>query len=329
MGPEDLRHALAALPRGPKPKRLLVGPESWDDAGVYRIARSLALAQTVDLITPIVDDPRAFGAIAAANALSDLYAMGATPTMALSIVCFPADTADPRILRLMLAGGAAKLREAGVALLGGHSVRDREMKLGFAVTGEVHPKRLVTNAGARAGEVLVLTKPIGTGILSTALKRGLLTPEEVRRLTRLMTALNAPAARAMTAAGVRTGTDVTGFGLLGHALNLARASRKTLRIWAPSVPLLPRVLELAAADVVPGGLENNMRFLERKVLWPQEAPVGLRRALSDPQTSGGLLLAVPQRVAAKLIRDLRRRRTAARVIGEVRPRGRRPLEVTI
>jgi selenide,water dikinase len=329
MGPEDLRHALAALPRGPKPKRLLVGPESWDDAGVYRITPSLALAQTVDLITPIVDDPRAFGAIAAANALSDLYAMGATPTMGLSIVCFPSDTADPRILRLMLAGGVAKLREAGVALLGGHSVRDREMKLGFAVTGEVHPKRIVTNAGARAGDVLVLTKPIGTGILSTALKRRMLAPEAVRRLTRQMAALNVEAARAMAAAGVRTGTDVTGFGLLGHALNIARASRKTLRIWAPSVPLLPRVLELAAEDVVPGGLENNMRFLERQVLWPPEAPLGLRRALSDPQTSGGLLLAVPAAAAAKLVRDLRRRRTVARVIGEVRPRGRRPLEVTI
>jgi selenide, water dikinase len=329
MGPEDLRHALAALPRGPKSQRLLVGPETWDDAGVYRLTPSLAIAQTVDFITPIVDDPRAFGAIAAANALSDIYAMGARPTLALSIVCFPSDTADPRILRLILAGGAAKLRQAGVTLLGGHSVRDREMKFGFAVTGEVHPKRIVTNAGARTGQVLVLTKPIGTGILATALKRQKLAPDAVRRLTRQMSALNAEAARVMTAAGVRAGTDVSGFGLLGHALNIARMSRKTLRIWAPSVPFLPGVLELAAQGVVPGGLENNLSYLNGQVTWPALAPLGLRRALSDPQTSGGLLLAVPPRAAAGLIQRLRHRRVAARVIGEVCPRGRRPLEVSI
>jgi len=284
--------------------------------------------QTVDFITPIVDDPREFGAIAAANALSDVYAMGATPTLALSIVCFPSETADPRILRLMLAGGVAKLREAGVTLLGGHSVRDREMKFGFAVTGEVQPRRLVTNAGARAGDVLVLTKPIGTGILATALKRQMLPPAAARRLGRQMAALNAEAARAMSAAGVRAGTDVSGFGLLGHALNLARGSRKTLRIWAPSVPFLPGTLDLAAEGVVPGGLENNARYVEAQVAWPAGASIGLRRGLVDPQTSGGLLMAVPPARVTALLARLRRHRVAASVIGEVLPRGRRPLQVT-
>lgn len=329
MGPEDLRHALAALPRGPKPNRLLVGPETWDDAGVWKLSPSLALAQTVDFITPIVDDPRDFGVIAAANSLSDVYAMGATPTLALSIVCFPSETADPRILRLMLSGGAAKLREAGVTLLGGHSVRDREMKFGFAVTGEVRPDRIVTNAGARAGDALVLTKPIGTGILATALKRQALDAVALRRLTRQMVALNDEAARAMTAAGVRAGTDVSGFGLLGHALNLARGSRKTLRIRAGSVPFLPGALELAEQGVVPGGLEQNVRYLEGQVAWPDGISIGLRRGLADPQTSGGLLMAVPPGRVEALLRRLDRRGVAACVIGEVRPRGRRPLEVSI
>jgi selenide,water dikinase len=328
MGPEDLRQALAALPRGTKPRDLLVGPETWDDAGVYRLAPGLALVQTVDFITPIVDDPYDFGAIAAANALSDVYAMGATPTLALSIVCFPSETADPRILRGMLRGGVAKLREAGVTLLGGHSVRDREMKFGFAVTGQVHPGRVVTNAGARVGDVLVLTKPIGTGILATALKRGRLDTPGVRRLTRQMAALNGSAARAMSAAGVRAATDISGFGLLGHAFNIARASRKTLRIQGTSVPLLPGVLELAEEGVFPGGLESNLRYVEPVVAWTGEVPLALRRALADPQTSGGLLLAVPPQRVRALLGRLARVRVAGAVVGEVRARGRRAIEVT-
>jgi selenide,water dikinase len=328
MGPEDLRAALSALPRRRKPRRLLVGPETWDDAGVWQLTPTLALVQTVDFITPIVDDPYDFGRIAAANALSDVYAMGAKPTLALSIVEFSSETADPRILREMLRGGAAKLAEAGVTLLGGHSVRDREMKLGFAVTGEVHPKRIVTNAGARTGDVLVLTKPIGTGILATALKRQRLEAPVLRLLTRQMAALNAPAAKAMASAGVHAATDVTGFGLLGHALNLARASRKTLRIWSPSVPLLPGVAALAEEGVFPGGLEANLRYVEPEVAWPGTMPLGLRRALADPQTSGGLLLSTPAERAPALVAGLRRRRVAAAIIGEVRPRGRSALEVT-
>ncbi len=329
MGPEDLRQALTALPRGKKPRDLLVGPETWDDAGVYRLTPSLAVVQSVDIITPIVDDPREFGAIAAANALSDVYAMGATPTLALSIVCFPSETADPRILRGMLRGGVAKLREADVTLLGGHSVRDREMKFGFAVTGEVHPRRIVTNAGARAGDALVLTKPIGTGILATALKRRLLDAPGVRRLTRQMAALNAPAARVMSEIGVHAATDVTGFGLLGHALNIARASGKTLRIWGPSVPLLPGAVDLAAQGVFPGGLENNLRYLEPAVTWTGNPPLGLRRVLADPQTSGGLLLSVPSVRVRQLLERLKRVRVTAGVVGEVLARRRRAIEVTL
>src|SRR5512139_1182163 len=327
MGPEDLRAALAALPRGPKPRRLLVGPETWDDAGVWQLTPTLAVVQSVDVITPIVDDPRDFGRIAAANALSDVYAMGAKPTLALSFVGFPSETADPRILRLMLRGGAEKLAEAGVTLLGGHSVRDREMKLGFAVTGEVHPKRVVTNAGARAGDLLVLTKPIGTGILATALKRGRLAAPLLRRMTRQMAALNAPAAAAMRAARVSAATDVTGFGLLGHALNVALASRKTLRIEASRVPLLPGVAALAEEGVYAGGLETNLRYVERRVRWPEALPVGLKRALADPQTSGGLLLSTPAARAEALVARLVRRGVEAAIIGQVRPRGRFPVEV--
>ncbi len=328
MGPEDLRQALAALPRGRKPRNLLVGPETWDDAGVYRLTPGLAVVQTVDFITPIVDDPRDFGAIAAANSLSDVYAMGGTPKLALSIVCFPSETADPRILRGMLRGGVAKLREAGVTLLGGHSVRDREMKFGFAVTGEVHPRRVVTNAGARPGDRLVLTKALGTGVLATALKRGLLPATSLRRLTRQMAALNAPAARAMSAAGVRAATDISGFGLLGHALNIARASGRTLRIAASSVPLLPGAADFAEQGVFAGGLETNLRYVERDVDWKADPGPGVRRLLADPQTSGGLLLAVPPARLPALLGRLRAARIAAPVIGEVCARGRRAIEVT-
>jgi selenide,water dikinase len=322
-----LTQILGSLPPPLRSSRLLVGPETWDDAGVFRVSANLALVQTVDFFTPMVDDPYDFGAIAAANALSDVYAMGGTPKTALAVLCFPAEDGDPTVLRDIVRGGAAMLRRAGVVVVGGHSVRDPEIKFGYAVTGEVHPKRVITNAGARRGDLLVLTKALGVGILATALKRGLLSPSLLSRMTRQMKTLNRAAAVAMSASKTHAATDVTGFGLLGHARNLARASGKTLRIWSRAVPVLPGALEFAARDVVPGGLRTNREAVDPDVAWGGSVPEALRRVLVDPQTSGGLLIAVPSSGADALRRRLARSRVAFAVVGEVAARGSRPIEV--
>ena len=305
---------------------MLVGPETWDDAGVYRLSPTLALVQTVDFLTPVVNDPQDYGRIAATNALSDVYAMGGMPVSALSIVCFP-EGGDLEILRLMLKGGAETLKKAGVALLGGHSVRDREIKFGFAVTGHVHPKRVITNAGAKKGDLLVLTKPLGIGILATALKRRLLPKATLTRATRQMMELNAAAAEAMQAERATAATDISGFGLLGHALNIARASRATIRIWSRSVPLLPGVLEFAASDVAPAGLHANAAYLAAETRYDEAVPLPLRMAMADPQTSGGLLIAMPPSRVKSLLARLGRARIRAAVIGEVLARGAAAIEV--
>ena len=325
LSPLDLKDVLSVL-QGPRPRGVLVGPETWDDAGVFRISPTRALVQTVDFFTPMVNDPFQFGRIAATNALSDVYAMGGTPTTALSIVCYP-ETGDMEVLREILRGGAETLKRARVALMGGHSVRDKEIKFGFAVTGEVHPKRIVSNAGARVGDLLVLTKPLGVGILATALKQRLLSEGQLRTMTDQMTTLNEAAGKAMQAVGVSAATDITGFGLLGHALNVARASRKTLRIWSTAVPILPGVVGFADRDVVPGGLHTNAAYAEPHVSFDEGVPVALRRVFVDPQTSGGLLIAVRPSRGKALLGRLVRAKVAAAVIGEVRPRGRRPIEV--
>jgi selenide,water dikinase len=305
---------------------VLVGPETWDDAGVYKISPKLALVQTVDFLTPVVNDPQDYGRIAAANALSDVYAMGGKPVSALSIVCFP-EGGDLEILRLMLKGGAETLRRAGVALLGGHSVRDREIKFGFAVTGEIHPKRVVANAGAKKGDLLVLTKPLGIGILATALKRRLLPKATLALATRQMMQLNEAAAMAMRAEHATAATDISGFGLLGHALNIARASKKTIRIWSRAVPLLPGVLEFAASGVTPAGLHANAAYLAPETRYDEGVPEPLRMAFADPQTSGGLLIAVAPSRVKTLLGRLKRARIRAAVIGEVLARGAAPIEV--
>ncbi|HEU4333335.1 MAG TPA: selenide, water dikinase SelD [Candidatus Eisenbacteria bacterium] len=326
MGPEDLNDVLRSLPRAPRGSKVLVGPSTWDDAGVYRLSPRLALVQTVDFITPVVNDPYDYGRIAAANALSDVYAMGGTPAAALSIVCFP-EGEDKTILKEMLRGGAETLRLAKTALLGGHTVRDPEIKFGFAVTGTIEPKRVVTNAGAKAGDLLVLTKPLGTGILATALKRRLLGRKDLLALTKQMTALNREAAAAMTAERASAATDVTGFGLLGHALNVARASRKTIRLWSRAVPHLSAAPGFLAQGVWAKGLDSNLAYAGAETLWDDDVEEGTRRLLADPQTSGGLLVAIaPSRVNALLAR-LTRARVRGAVVGEVLPRRPRPLEV--
>ena len=315
------------MPGGKKIAGVLVGPETWDDAGVFRLSPTRALVQTVDFITPVVNDPFDYGRIAAANALSDVYAMGGVPITALSIVCYP-EKGDMGVLGEILRGGADTLARARVALVGGHTVRDPEIKFGFAVTGEVHPKRVVTNAGAKRGDLLVLTKPLGVGILATALKRRLLPDEDLARMTAQLTTLNGAAAAAMVTAGASAATDVTGFGLLGHALNLARASKKTLRIWSAAVPILPRVLDYARDGVAPAGLWSNLGYAAPDVRFDEGVPEPMRMALADPQTSGGLLIAIAPKRASKLMAALKRAKIQAAVIGEVLTSGRQPIEVS-
>lgn len=296
--------------------RVLVGYAGGDDAGVYLLRDDLALVSTVDFFTPIVDDPFDFGRIAATNALSDVYAMGGHPITALNIVAFPEDL-DLDILARILEGGATVARAAGVAVIGGHTIKDAEPKYGMAVTGTIDPKRVVTNAGARPGDALVLTKPLGTGVLTTALKRGAIVPEELSEAVRVMTTLNDTASAAMVAASAHAATDITGFGLLGHAGGMARASRVRLTFEAKSVPFMDRVLKLIEADLVPGGTRHNARTHAEYTEFAADVPAAVRLGLSDAQTSGGLLMSVAPESLEKLVGELHRHDTIAAVVGEV------------
>ena len=313
MGPGDLTAVLAPLARQTDP-RLLVGHETFDDAGVFRISDDLALVQTVDFFAPVVDDPFTFGQVAAANALSDVYAMGGEPLTALSIVGFPRDRLPLSVLTEILRGGQEKVREAGALLVGGHTVVDEEVKFGLAVTGRAHPDRLLTNAAARVGDRLILTKPIGVGILTTALKRGAVAAPHESALIATMAALNGAASRAALDLGVRCATDITGFGLLGHASHIARASDVTLRISVAAIPVLAGAREAVRAGTHTGGGDRNLEYLTALVAWG-DASVEDRALLVDPQTSGGLLVAVPAARAA----DYVSRVPGAVEIGEVVP----------
>lgn len=315
MGPGDLTKALAPLPAR-RDDRILVGHESFDDAGVFRLSPDLAIVQTVDFFAPIVDDPFEFGQVAAANALSDVYAMGGEPLTALSIVGFPTSALPLEVLTAILRGGQEKVHEAGASVIGGHSIIDDEVKYGLAVTGRIDPERMLTNAAARPGSTLVLTKPLGTGFVTTALKRGLVDRTQAAATIDSMRALNASASRAALAVGARCATDVTGFGLLGHASHVARASRVTLEITADSVPALPIAREAWEAGARPGGAERNEEYLRDLVDWG--AATGfVRDVLIDPQTSGGLLVAVPDDRVSEYLSAV----PGAAVIGTVRPRG--------
>jgi selenide,water dikinase len=298
--------------------RVLVDASTRDDAAVYRLAPDRALVATVDFFTPIVDDPYDFGRIAAANAFSDVYAMGATPLLALNLVGWPRGKLPLDMLGEVLRGGQDIAQAAGAFVLGGHSVDDPEPKYGMVAIGEAHPDRIVTLARARPGDVLVLTKPIGTGVLTTALKRDLLTAGDLAPAVASMTTLNAGAARAMLAVGVHAATDVTGFGLLGHLHNMLAASGMAGEIDAAAVPLFPGAAELAARGAVPGGTERNREALAAHVTFAPAVPEATRVLLCDAQTSGGLLLAVPADRADALIAALKREGTpAAARIGRV------------
>lgn len=301
----------------PADPHLLVGSENWSDAGIYRLREDLAVVQSVDFFTPIVDDPYDFGQIAVANALSDIYSAGAKPLLALNIVCFPINDMDKEILKKILRGGADKLSEAGALMIGGHSVEDQEIKYGVAVTGVVHPEKFVTNRGAKVGDSLVLTKPIGTGILSTALKGKLLDHETTIILTQTMSELNKTASEVMMNVGVNACTDITGFGLLGHTLEMAKASRVTIRIFKNRVPLLPKVYHFASMGIVPAGGKRNVNYCSKAVDTGDTDPITLD-ILSDPQTSGGLLISVPTNKTDRLISELKLQGVkSATVIGEV------------
>jgi selenide, water dikinase len=314
MGPGDLAAALAPLERRSDP-RILVGRETFDDAGVWQLTPELALVQTLDFFAPIVDDPYDFGRVAATNALSDVFAMGGEPITAMNIVGFPVGQLPLSVLTDMLRGGQDAVHEAGAHIVGGHTITDEELKYGLSVTGTIHPQRILTNAAAKPGDALVLTKAIGTGILSTAAKRGALGRNEQAALVKSMTTLNAAASRAAVAMDLHCATDVTGFGLLGHASHVARASNVTLVIDVNKVPLLPGARDALAAGALTGGAARNDLYLEPLVNWGRTTTEE-RAFLVDPQTSGGLLVAVP---AEKLAAYLGRVDGAVQ-IGDVRER---------
>ncbi len=309
---------------------MLVGFDTADDAGVYQVAPDLALVQTVDFFTPIVDDPYTFGQIAATNSLSDVYAMGGRPTSALAMVCFP-EKGDLDVLERILAGGLSKMIEAGCSVIGGHSIRDEEIKFGYAVTGTIHPRRVLTNSGARAGDRLLLTKALGTGVISTAIKRQKAEPPWVDAAVQSMTTLNRVAAgiTTQTASGdvatrqsafqVNALTDITGFGLIGHAREMALGSRVSLRLSASRVPLLPGALDCVRAGHVPGGLKANREFAECVVEWQDGIADDVKTLLFDPQTAGGLLISVAAEDADALVRALREAGVPVAEIGEVLP----------
>jgi selenide, water dikinase len=315
---------------------VLVGFDHADDAGVYRIGPETALVQTVDFFTPIVDDPFTFGQIAATNSLSDVYAMGGRPLTSLALVCFP-EKGDLAILEQILAGGLSKMVEAGCTVVGGHSIRDEEIKFGYSVTGVVHPEKVLANNGARAGDALLLTKPLGTGVISTAIKKDRAKPEWIEAAVKSMTTLNKVAADVMTGENVRRSragyavhalTDVTGFGLIGHARELALASSVSIQLFSNKVPLLPGAIECVRASFIPGGLKANREFAECVVEYQNKIPEELKTLFFDPQTAGGLLISVAEPEAQALLESLRNAGIPAERIGRVMEKS-RPLIIVI
>jgi selenide,water dikinase len=308
---------LEGLPLEEDPN-LLVGRETSDDAGVYRLSDEVALVQTIDFITPVVNDPYDFGRIAAANALSDVYAMVGRPLTAMNIVCFPVKDLDKQILKEILRGGLEKIHEAGAALVGGHSVEDPEIKYGLSVTGVVHPDRVLTNAGARPGDALILTKPLGTGILATAIKAGLVSEKAQGLAVETMAALNRKAAEIMVSYPLSACTDVTGFGLLGHTLEIATAGKVAITIYAERVPLLPEVLDSVRMGLLPAGSFANRNFCAGRIRQMRSIDPMLLDILADAQTSGGLLIFLPEESAWDLVGDLKAHGVPfAAVIGRV------------
>lgn len=315
LAPHDLAQVLSHLPKQPNDERILVGFETADDAGVYLLNEDTALVHTVDFFTPVADDPFIYGQIAATNALNDIYAMGGKPLTALSIVCFPQKGEFP-VLGEILRGGQKTMNDAGVSVIGGHSVDDAEIKIGYAVTGVVDPHRIIKNAGARPGDKIVLTKPLGTGAICTAIKHGKASRESMEAALSNMTKTAARAAEAMQRVGAHACTDITGFGLIGHAYEMAKASDVTLQIVSASVPLLPDVLELIRAGMLTRGDKNNRAYVGDQLSFDGNVSKEMQSALLDPQTAGGLLISVDSAQAEQLCKE-----ADGTVIGDVKPKG--------
>lgn len=319
MSPQALAQVLRCLPKF-SDENLLVGLDTSDDAAIYRINNEQAVILTLDFFTPVVDDPFTFGQIAAANALSDVYAMGGRPVTALNVACFPG-CLPGEILGEILRGGADKIREAGAIVVGGHTVEDNEPKYGLSVMGLVHPGRIITNAGARAGDLLVLTKPLGTGILNTAIKGDLADESIYRKNVEVMSYLNKDACQAMLKAGVSGCTDITGFGFLGHAAEMAEASGVAMEIWAQSLPVIEESVALARMGIIPKGAYRNREFLKGKVNIRGNIAQEIEDILYDPQTSGGLLIALPEFKTGLLLKELKEiNQTPYAVVGRVKKR---------
>ena len=290
----------------------MVGVDTADDAAVYRLTDTTALVQTIDYFTPVVDDPFVFGEIAAANSLSDIYAMGAKPIIALNIIGFPVKKLSLDIMVEILKGGCSKAKEAGISIIGGHTIDDIELKYGLSVTGLVHPDKVITNAKAKAGDALILTKPLGIGIATTAIKRDIISKNMLEQVIEVMVTLNDKAAMAMIDADVHACTDITGFGLLGHLYEMVSASKLGAEIYYNNIPLISKVTDMARNDIIPGGTKKNLEFIEKNIIWGKKFEIFEKLILADAQTSGGLLIAVPAGNKEKLINSLKQKGVSTR-----------------
>jgi selenide, water dikinase len=322
-----LAQVLSGLPEQPVDPNLIVGFDTADDAGVYRLRDDLALVQTLDFFTPIVDDPYDFGRIAALNSINDVWAMAGTPITAMAITCFPKKGVDPAILGEIMRGGLETVNKYGVTLIGGHSVDNEQIMFGYSVTGVIDPSKIATNAGARPGDVIILTKPIGTGVISTGIKKGRVSDAVVAYSVETMLTPGKYAAEAMREFDIKGATDVTGFALLGHAWEMARASKVTIEIDANAVPLLEGALELAAEGMLTSGDKTNREYLGADIEIDASVDENLLKLLFDPQTAGGMLMAAAENKAEALLASLSKHYPQARIIGSVRPQGPRSILV--
>jgi selenide,water dikinase len=320
-----LAQVLSGLPKQPADPNLIVGFDTADDAGVYRLRDDLALVQTLDFFTPIVDDPYDYGRIAALNSINDVWAMAGTPITAMAITCFPKKGVDPAILGEIMRGGLETINKYGVTLVGGHSVDNEQIMFGYSVTGIIHPDKVATNSGARAGDVIILTKPIGTGVISTGIKKAHASDSIVAASVETMLTPGKYAAEAMQEFGVKGATDVTGFALLGHAWEMACASKVTIEIDATALPLLDGALELASQGMLTSGDKTNREYIGADVEIAGSVDQNLVRLLFDPQTAGGMLVAIPESNAESLLATLRKNYPNAQIIGRVHPRGSRSI----
>jgi selenide,water dikinase len=312
-----LTQVLRLLPKVDDPN-ILVGTNTADDAAVYRISDDLAIVQTVDYFTPVVDDPFTFGMITAANSLSDIYAMGAKPLFALNIVGFPSKQLPLEVLAEILKGGATKAAEAGISIIGGHTIEDSEPKYGLVVTAVIEPQKVVTNAKAKPGDVLVLTKPLGIGIITTAIKRGVVAKETINKVVEVMSTLNKSGAEVMVEVGVNACTDITGFGFLGHLHEMVKGSGVGAKISLGKVPVLSEAWELIAQGIAPGGTYKNLEYLQNDIIWDNSISVEAQLILADAQTSGGLLIAVPSEKAHPLVTALEQAQVpVVAIVGEI------------